>query len=104
MVRELKHIHYRDNDFDGSLSTYNRHYYAHQMNTFNYLTYNNNHHQQQQVQFKRSSSRLRQQTQTNQCQRQLLCSHRDSRQNQENNKNNSANNVMIIGLKGKIFC
>jgi len=82
-MRELKY-----NDFNSSITTFNRYFYSHSTNLSNYLSYNNVHHYHQQVQFKRLSFRIR-----NQYQRQLLRSYRDSQQNQENNIQNSTNKV-----------
>ena len=97
-MRELKYNHYRDNDFNGSVSTYNRHYYSHPVNVSNYLSYNNihHHHHQQQIQIKRLSSRIRQQIHTNQCPRQPLRSNRYLGENQENQIHNSTNKVKKI--------
>jgi hypothetical protein len=99
MMRELKYIHYRDNDFTGSISTYNRHYYSHSTNVSNYLSYNNIHHYQQQVQFKRLSSRIRHPTQRNQCQRQVSRSYRYSQENNIQNSSNKVKNEYFIQLK-----
>jgi len=80
MMRELKY-----NDFNNSLSISNRYSYSHS----NYLSYNNIHYYHQQVQFKRLSSRIRQQIHTNHNQRKFLRSYRYS----ENNNQNSTNEV-----------
>ncbi|CAF3874471.1 unnamed protein product [Rotaria sordida] len=85
-MQELKYIHYRDNDFNGNIFTYNRVYYSYSKNISNYLSYNNNiHHYQEQSQIKRLSTRIRQQIHMNQYQRQLLRSHRYSQKKQINN-------------------
>ena len=97
-MRELRYIHCQDNDFNGSISNYNRHYYSFSMNDSN-----NIHHYQQQVQFKRSSSRIRQQTHTNLCQRQLLRSHRHPQQNSNQNITNKVRiSVFVFGRRK--FC
>ncbi|CAF0730149.1 unnamed protein product [Adineta steineri] len=81
-MRELKYIHYRDNDFYENIITHNRHYYSQTKNVSNYLLNNNNiHHHHEQVQFKRVSSR----NHTNKCQRQVVRTRKYSQQKQENN-------------------